>query len=467
MQTYPRNFTTDSLGRTVFLSPHRHAIDKPSSRLTFMHPVIWIGLLATISMFGALQRPPIAPVNFTYLTFGVVLFFFIIYWLRNKASLQMVWTRPDTLVAVILFMSFFSTLLANFLYDLPLDFLEGSSTTFIGMLVLYFLTRLSLRRREHVYFLLSLLLLGFLIYNLLGVGLFVLHPEQANTTVFGEELKVADTGSFGEGMRLNGLVGNANMFVSIPLLALPLAMAMFTCSASLWRKAWYMVIMVASAIAIFLSFSRSSWFAMAVALLALGRLMFLGRGKGALKIFATLLLLGLLSLPLVSSLGGSQNQFFARLDSVSEEDSLGSRPDMWLHALNIVQQFPTGVGLGNYQEASLLTYSKYSWLMGRSPHNTLVALSVEGSLIVGLAMAWLMWRQIGGVIPQRKQRTRLLKLPKPLERVNDDPRYEALLIGLSAAFLALWLHSAVHSVHAQISIWVLAACQTSLRQLKF
>jgi O-Antigen ligase len=412
-------------------------------------PVLWIGLLGAVSMFGMLQRPPVIPVNMTYLLFGIVVLTFLGAVLGSRGGLHFTWTRSDAWVVVLLGAGLLSSVLATWFYQMPLSVFEGERVTYLGVLVLYFMTRLVVRQRDHIYFVIGILLAGMFVQSLLGVALYFAAPKLPAITVINrhgedEDLDVVEAKSFGDAARLSGFSGNPNTFVSMPLMALPLAIGLLVTGASARYRAWLTFTAALGALGVMLAFSRSAWIGTFIGLASLLRLgPFLPRLKGT----RSLALAGLV----LAVVGGATllkhaDAISTRYSSIDDRQSLGARPEMWQHALDMLLAYPTGVGLGNYKEASRRTFSDK--LAGRSAHNSLVGVTAEGGILAGLAMLCFFWERFRiGLPPYRSLRDR------------------ALLIGLSAGFLAFAVHMCFHTVHSQIYVWVLAACQTSLRQL--
>jgi hypothetical protein len=410
---------------------------------------LWIGLLGAVSMFGMLQRPPAVPVNMTYLLFGIVLLTFLGTVLGSRGGLHFTWTRSDVWVALLLGAGLISSVLATWFFQLPLSVFEGERVTYLGILLLYFMTRLVVRRRDHIYLVIGILMAGMFVQSLIGVAFYFVAPSMPSITVMNrhgqdEDLDLVEAKSFGDAVRLSGFSGNPNVFVTLPLMALPLAIGLLVTGASARYRAWLTDTATLAALGVMLAFSRSAWIGTFIGMASLLRLgPFLPRLKGT----RSLALAGLV----LAVVGGATmlkhaDAVSSRYQSIDDRQSLGARPEMWQHALDVLLAYPTGVGLGNYKEASERTFSDK--LAGRSAHNSLVGITTEGGILAGLALLCFLWERFRlGLPPNRSLRDR------------------ALLIGMSAAFLALAVHLCFHTVHSQIYIWVLAACQTNLRQL--
>ncbi len=419
--------------------------------LKLISPVFWIGLLGSISMFGMLQRPPLMPLNMTYLLFGIVLTTFIGTVVIRRRDLRLRWARSDVFVAVLIGTGVFSSLVAGWFFELPIKIAEGERITYFGMLLLYFITRLVVVQRQQIYLVIGILVAGMAIQSLIGVALYFVAPSLPALTMLQSEdgeddVEVVDTNSFSGAGRLSGFSGNPNMFVTLPLMALPLAIGLLLTATNARYRAWLTLTTGLAAMGVLLAFSRSAWIGIFIGMASLLRLWpILPRLKGT----RIIVLVGVA----LAAVGGvallkSSDAIASRYDSIEDRHSLGGRPEMWQHAFDLVMTYPTGVGLGNYKDVNKRLFNDN--VSGHSAHNSIIGITADGGILAGLAMLFFLWDRFGiGVRANR----------------GSSLHDRALLIGLSAAFLALAVHLCFHSVHGQIYIWVLAACQSNLRQL--
>ncbi len=432
-------------------------------------PAFWIGSLGVVSLFGVLQRPPLFPVNLTYLSYAFLALVFAVRLVGGQLA------RPRFAVGDLLVLGLFVSLLgasasAYLFSGWPLRLNEASAATFLGMLVLYFVTRLSLRRPRDAQALVTFLLVGLFVQLTLSLTQYFVQGSSGAAPLLDEEFAFVDATSFDEGLRLAGPLGNANMFASVPLLLFPVAVALAAVERRRLQQVAFGGMAALATAGILVAFSRSAWAGWAVSLVALGYGLWLGRRRvRRAGWLVTGAVTALAALALISALQVSEEAVGARFSSVAEEEAFGARASFWAHGLDMLASHPLGVGMGNYRTVSEAFVSPFAEARGRSPHASVLGLSVEGGLAAGLCFALLMLLQatgrIGGGVGRRSARAAPGRAP-PAAPAAPLPlvRLRALLVGLQAGFLGLWVHAGFHSVHHHVVIWMLAACQVSLLQ---
>lgn len=440
-----------------YRSDRRRTAAAQGNRLTLIHPVTLLGILVVITLFGRLQRPPIFPINLTYLTFGLLSFFLILYSVHEKDKAHFNWTLPDRLVLFILYFSLLASLIAPIFYDLPINITSADLLSYIGVLILYFIARVSLQSTHQVNWLITIILVGFGVqFSFALLNYFSGSEAQLLRAVLSD--RVLDNSEYAvtTDARITGFHLNANNFATFPTLAIPLLVARYTAKKNhALRRSHNFLLALALTFAVatlVFTFSRSAWVGVTVSVIIL-----VSR-SGALKNLKSLIpiILGILAVLALFTyvfynVGQVElwNLVRQRGVSIIDEEASGGRPDMWRHSLYVATSHPTGTGLGNLRLASLRTISPYPHVSGRNVHNSILAVSLQSGVIAGISFLGLFLVQI---------------IRGYRHTASNDGAVDWQVRGIASALLALFVHFSFHVVDSHAVIWVLLACQTVLLQ---
>lgn len=435
----------------------RSAKQERLAKLSLGHPLVWVAFVTAVSLFGTLQRPPTIPINLTYVTFVLLLLVFGSHLAVNKAHLTFVWTRSDKLVLMMIAIVIFTSLLASLFYGYPLNLWQSEGLALFGTFGLYFITRFSVQKKEHIYWLLGFLLLALFIQFSFSLFVYFLNPEQG---VFPglEDVDVAqDTvHAVSNEARLTGLLLNPNNFATLPAMAVPLFFAFYLIPKHTRYRWWLALGTGLSLVVLFFSFSRSAWIGAGVATLLLlwilRQHLLLIRVRSIAKILITLIVVSLILGSVFNQLSNTNlwRLIELRATSLSQQEAQGNRLDMWGHAAYMIKDHPAGVGLGNSNQVWFQTDSPFQFSRARNLHNSVIAFVVQNSLLAGAIFLWLFL-----IFPINAMR----------QTKTEDPTVKIVAWGLSVALLSFWIHTLAHTVHTHNIAWVLLACLVSLQQI--
>lgn len=144
-------------------------------------------------------------------------------------------------------------------------------------------------------------------------------------------------------------LGNANVAGTFLAMALPLALFEFFVASSWTARLLALNAVVVIGVALAFTFSRSSWFGLAVALLWL----LVGWRMASARVAIAAIVVGAVGFVLVAGLqpgpGGLERELGQRLTSVFNQAGWGSRPHIWRDSLSLVSSRPLlGYGPDNF-----------------------------------------------------------------------------------------------------------------------
>lgn len=410
----------------------------------------FIAVLVSVALLGPVQRPPISPLNLTYLLYPIVIAFSWHVGRNFRGNRRRMWRFEDSATTVLVIATAVGA--AAYAVAYGADSVRWSILLNTqGIFLLYFVSRFALVGMRSCEVLLRGVVAGGSLYSIVSLLLFLGSSSMGPALQEEDELRVADALSFDEGLRLAGLAGNPNGFAAVCLLMIPLGMYFAMFEKSVRRRIVFFVGTGAMMIGTVLSLSRSAWAGFVVSVLFVS--ISGGSKRVSVRLFkvlaAGLVLLGVYYL--ADTVLGPM--FANRLRTVREEESYGSRKDIWRHGLQIAANNPLGVGAGNFREASARTASGAPfWVLGRSSHNSFLNTAVEAGVAGGAAFVLLAWAVVFG----RRRR----RLGGSTARRTLDVRVFA-----SAGFLGFFIHCLFHSVHMQMYVWALMAASVSVSEL--
>ena len=414
----------------------------------------WVIFIVSVSMLGRLQRPPLFPINLTYFGFFMVFVLTGRDLFQNRLQRRVKWELMDILVFVFLLIIWISAFLGTLFYNMPFAvFGNNAILTFMGILILYFITRIYFQNVSDIVQLFKISGLLLSVISIVSVLLIVKQPYQfINASNDFIDMTLVDVHSWEEGTRLSGVTGNPNGFATYLILYIPILTTLIVIEQSYWKKIFSLALVMTLFIALGFTFSRSAFLAIFIAIPLL--IVFLVKLTPALRLIISVLIITLFAFLLIMWLFPDLSTLVKmRLFMISSTE-LEYRDLLWAEAFKLFQHYPLGVGYSNFREATLLTSDVVYAVQGRSAHNSLVVTMVElgfwglftfGAIILkSISPLWLVFHNFN--------------------EKNIYTTYQILLIGLTISLLALWIHVQAHSTHAIIQVWVILACQTTLAQ---
>jgi len=395
-------------------------------------------------MFGALQRPPLMPINLTYVGFGFTFFFFVIFVLLNRRKIEFHISFLDTSIILFLIIIILTSVFSALLYGTTLTiFTKISSFTFIGMLALYFIVRISFVDEKDVLNLLIVFIITTVVLCCLGILSSYLIPDFFLLKFIDVETTRAD--SWNEGLRFSSFFGNPNLFASYLILIFPLTV-MIPISQKRYRNLFWIFFAIIILIGLLLTFSRSAIIGVLISVIIL--IFKSGKKKSLFGVLIFLIFTALFSLLLLETiLPNVTNIIQERITNSLSQSSFESRINIWNMSKNIYLNYPIGVGYGNYrlgsEMARLPLYLYY--LTGRSGHNSFIVTLVENGPFALIALLFIAFQSVKNLLNKRSSH---------------------LILALSTSFLGFWIHNTAHTVYALIQVWILLACLENLRILK-
>ena len=373
---------------------------------------------------------------------------------KSRIPRQVKWETIDVLVFVFLLTIWISAFWGTLFYNMPFAvFSSNAILTFMGILILYFITRVYFQNIADIVQLFKISSLLLSVISVVSVFLIVKRPYQfINASNSFIDMTLVDAHSWEEGTRLSGVTGNPNSFATYLVLYIPILITLIVTEQSHWKKLFFLALVMTLFVALGFTFSRSAFLAILITVPLL--IVFLVKLTPALRLIISVLIITLFAFFLITWLFPDLMTLARIRLSMISSTELEYRDLLWAEAFKLFRHYPLGVGYSNFREATLLTSDVVYAVQGRSAHNSLVVTAVE----LGF---WGLF--VFGAI--------ILKSISPLWWVFHDfgekymyMAYRIMLVGLTVSLLALWIHVQAHSTHAIIQVWVVLACQTTLAQ---
>ena len=426
--------------------------------ISLFHPLLWVALAASVPMFGILSRPPILPVNLGYATFGLLLYTLVLFFGKHKRRIKFHWTTTDSVVLVLLYIMVLASLFASLLYGVSFNLLSTSSLGLNATILLYFITRISIQSKSHIYWLVGFVTFALFIQSITSLSTYFFGTDITRSALLSELDLEADVSSVVQNSaRLLGLHTNPNNFATLPTIGIPLVIALYLANTNTNRRFYFILAFIALFTTLLLSFSRSAWVGVTLTsglFLWQIRKYLTPRQRYALISMVIFVALAGLATGIYTSQSSSIRIWYlfqSRAQSLGTEESQGRRVEMWQHSTYLMIRYPTGVGINNIRNVWLTVDSPYHFSKSVNAHNSTITFMLEGSFIAALLFLILFL-----YLPIQSL---LLFLPKTI--YSKD---RLLIAGLSAALLAFWIHSLAHTVHTHNIIWVSLGTLVSLKQ---
>ena len=200
--------------------------------------------------------------------------------------------------------------------------------------------------------------------------------------------------------RFTSIFAQSDVFGGFLLLMLPASCVMFLLAHTHWEQFVFASATVFLGGAVFMTFSRGTWIALAITLtMIIATLSFL-QNKFAVKRFLFLIITGIIILTvfnkLYSSNGSLIKQLLKRTASIQNLDdaSVRARFSFWDGAIKMAIKYPIfGVGEGNFGKV-FPKFQKEFYYYSRFPHNWYLQVASETGFFALFALLWFLYHLI-------------------------------------------------------------------------